>query len=148
MWEFLVIAAAFIAWVALWAASACVLTALSIVVAVLLERYLLVPERLTYPLWIVALSVCPLAAFLGSWTLCGLVLSERFYHAVRFGGIAAGIMYGVIGVLVVARGAEKQDKASEVATLIGSLITDGLCCVALVWFFPHIAAYMRLLGGG
>ena len=148
MWKFLVFLLTIVTWGVLWTVAAGLFTVVSIIAATLLERYLLLQERWTYPLWIVALGICPLPAFLGSWTLLGLLLSEQFYPAVRFGGIVAGIMFAVLGVLVVTKLSDKEDKTSEVATLAASLLTDAACCVALIWFFEPIVEFMRALHGG
>jgi len=150
MGEFLVFLLAVVVWAVLWGFSAVLFTVLSIIASTLLERYLLLQERWSYPLWIVALGLCPLAAFVGSWTLLGLLLPEKLYGSVRLGDLASGIMFAVIGVRVVTAGSEsdKGDKASEVVTLIASLLTDAACCVALIWFFDRIAGFMRSVGGG
>ncbi len=149
MWEFLVSLAAILVWAVLWAIFAAFFTLLSLLGAALLERYMLLQERWTYPLWIVALALCPLGAFVGSWALFGLLLpDDRFYRAVRFGGLAAGVLFAVIGVVVVARGGDREDKASETTTLIGSLISDVAGCAALIGFFPSVHAFMRSVGGG
>ena len=147
MWEFLTFVLTIVVWGVLWAAAAALATAASIIVSTFLERRFLVPERWTYPLWVVGLALCPAAAFVGSWTLCGLVLPERFYRSVRIGGLAAGLAFAVIGVLVVVKGRNGEDTASEVTTLLASLLTDVLCCAALIWHFEPVAAFMRSLGG-
>ena len=148
MREFLVFLLTIVVWGVLWAVAAVLFTVLSVIAATLLERYMLLRERWTYPFWIVALGLCPPVAFLGSWTLFGLLFSEELYRAVRWGGLGAGIMFAVIAVLVVVRRPAKDDMASEVATLSASLLTDALCCAALIGFFGEIAGFMRSIGGG
>ena len=146
--EFAISVATVVVWALLWGLCAGAFTFLSLLAVGLLERYMLIQERRTYPLWIVALALCPAAAFVGIATLAGLFLPARFYEAVRFGGLAAGMIFAVVAVTVVVRGKEKQDRASEIVTLVGSLLTDGLCCAALIWLFGPVSAFMRSLGGG
>jgi hypothetical protein len=147
MSEFMVSVLAVVAWAVLWGVSASLFTLLSLMASVLLERYMLLEERKTYPLWIISLWLSPAAAFVGSWVLAGLVLSERFYPAVRFGGLAAGMVYAVVAVSVVAMGKEKGSKWSEIVTLAGSLVVDAACCTMLLWFFAPIEGLMRAVGG-
>ena len=149
MWEFVISVLAVVVWAVLWAVSAAGFTLLSLLAAALLERFMLLQDRWTYPFWIVALALCPAAAFVGSWTLFGLLLpADRFYGAVRAGGLAAGVLYAVVGMIVVAKGKASKDKLSETITLIGSMVGDAAGCVALVWFFGSVEAFMRSLGGG
>jgi heme A synthase len=150
MREFLAFLLTMVMWAVLWGFSAALFTVLSIIASTMFERYLLLQERWSYPIWIVALGLCPLVAFVGSWTFLGLLLPDELYSSVRLGGLASGIMFAVIGVRVVTKGSEsdKDDKASEAATLIASLLTDAACCVALIWFFEPIAGFMGSLGGG
>ena len=63
--------AALLVWFAAYVVSAGILTFLSLAAATLLERYFLMRERQTYPIWIIALSLCPLIAFVAGWTLGG-----------------------------------------------------------------------------
>ena len=62
-------------------------------------------------------------------------------------GLAAGLVYAVVAVSVVARGNEKANKSSEIATLAGSLVVDAACCTMLLWFFAPIEGLMRSVGG-
>jgi len=144
--DFLLGLGACFAWAALWAVAAGLATFFSIVAATVLEQKLLVREERTFLLWIVALALCPVVAFAAEWTLCGLVLAERYYAAVRFGGLAAGMAYVLVGVLFVMRPGERTDRKDETVTLIVSAATDLLCCAALVWQFEPISRYMSGLG--
>ena len=65
MTEFTISVASVVVWAVLWGLCASLFTLLSLTAAALLERYFLIQERWTYPLWIVSLSLCPAAAFVG-----------------------------------------------------------------------------------
>jgi len=145
--EFLIGVGAFFAWVVLWALAAGLFTMASVAAAGVLEQKLLVPERYTFLLWVAALAVCPAVAFGAQWTLFGLMVSGGSHAAVRFGGLAAGLAYVVIGVLLVNRPGEREDKKEEVTTLLASGVVDLACCLALVWLFDPISRYMAGLGG-
>lgn len=139
--------AALLVWFAAYVVSAGILTFLSLAAATLLERYFLLLDSQTYPIWIIALSLCPLIAFVAGWTLGGLVMPEELYEAVRFGHLGAGVLFAIVAVFVVARLGEKEDRRSEIMTLAGSLLTDAACCAALVFFFDNIRQYMHSIGG-
>ncbi|MDP6107657.1 MAG: hypothetical protein QGI33_04390 [Candidatus Brocadiia bacterium] len=139
--------AALLVWFACYVVGAGILTFLSLAGATLLERYFLLQDRQTYPIWIIALSLCPLIAFVAGWTLGGLVMPEEFYETVRFGHLGAGVLFTVVAVFVVACLGEKEDRRSEIMTLAGSLLTDAACCAALVFFFDNIRRYMQSIGG-
>ena len=148
MIEFLISIAVLLAWVVLWALAATLLTLLISVASGVMEHYLVLSDTSTFPLWALALSFSPAVAFVASWTLWGALLSERFYASIRYGCLGAGIVFTVVGIVVVTSTGEREDRTGEVPTLIGSLISVVLCCAALVGYFPAIAGYMQSLGGG
>ena len=138
---------AFFGWIVLWLVTAGLLTFISLAVAIVSERRFFVPEQRTFLVWVAALTVCPALVFAGHVTLSGLLVGEQFYGAVRFGALAAGLAYIPIGVLVVNRPGEREDKKYEVFTLVGSSVVDLLCCSALLWNFEPISRYMMGVGG-
>lgn len=144
--------AVFIAWVVIWAVLAGLLTAAALVGAGLMEKYLLVSDRWTFPLWVVALSISPGGAFWLSTVLWGVVLSPEHFRSVRYGTVAAGLVFAVIAVTVVSRAAEgeaqEEEDGGEMGTLIGCLLVDGACCALMIWRFASVAAYMERIGGG
>jgi len=123
MTELLVSAAAFILWIVVWTAAALVLTPISMVLGALLERYGHVAKRWTRLLWVGALASCPACAFWGSWTLLGLLVPGRLYLGVRYGGVAAGVLFAVLGVTVVTKTGGETVARGELAALVGSLFT-------------------------
>jgi hypothetical protein len=140
--ELLVGAGAFAAWGVLWAAAAALLTVAAIVMACLLETHFALPEQWTFSIWIIALALCPPAAFLAEWALAGWLVPERLYQAVRFGGLAAGIAYVAVGTVVVARRKDPDSKTDEVVTLVVSSLTDLACCAALVFCFDAVVQHI------
>jgi len=146
MSELVLSVAAFLTWLVLWAVAAALLTALSAVAATAVERYLVVTDKWTFPLWIAALWASPAVASAMNWTLWGLIASERHFNAVRWGCVAGAGALAAAGVIVVTCRRGKEGWKEEVATLAGALAVAALCCAAMIWRFEPIAQYMRDLG--
>lgn len=142
MSEFLLSLGVFFGWFLAWAFSAFVFTGFTVFVASILEHYLVLSEDQTFPLWVFALSVSPAAAFLESWTLWPVIISSDYFPAIRYGSVAAGVIFALVAILVVFKTEEEKDKSGELTTLVGLLLADGLCCVQLVFFFQPILDYM------
>jgi len=137
--------AAAVVWFVTYGIAVGLLTFLSLVVATLLEHYFLLRERQTYLVWVGALSLCPAVAFITGWVVAGMVLPEGLHQAVRYGHVSAGVLFAIGAVVVAVRYLKREDLRSGIATLLGSLVTDAACCIALVKFFSGLAEFMGAL---
>lgn len=143
---FLCVLGTIVVWFVAYGISAAIMTSLSLMAATLLETYAGLRERQTYPLWIIALSLCPAAAFVISWLLAGWLVQEGLYQAVRWGQLVAGALFVPVAAMVFVKLSDRQDRASEMATLSGSLLSDAACCAFLVYGFPRVVQLMQSLG--
>jgi lysylphosphatidylglycerol synthetase-like protein (DUF2156 family) len=141
-------AAALVVWFLACALSAGLLTLLSLMAATVLENYAGVRESRTYPIWIFALSLCPLPAFAAGWVAAGLLLPEALYPAVRWGQLAAGALFAPLAAAAFLRFGDPKDRPAEATTLCGSLLSDAGGCLALLFAWPGVAELMRSIGGG
>ena len=145
--ELVVLAVTFVFWLAAWALSALLLGATGAALGGVAEHYLAWTRKGTRWIGCVAFWLCPAVAFVATWTVAGLLLGPELHRSVRYGSAAAGIVFASLGVLVVTSTGSGKGKSWEAVLLAGSLLTDGLGCAALIWFFPVVERYAAWLGG-